>query len=50
MGGDPLRRKHPRWQGYDVDDTNEEPAQRFGTELPFELPKKCLTAHPSAIT
>ena len=28
------------WQGYDADNTNEEPPQRFGTELPFELLEK----------
>ena len=37
VDGNKSRKYIVRWQGYDADDTSEEPAPRFGTELPFEL-------------
>ena len=50
VGGNKSRKYIVRWQGYDAADTSEEPARRFGTELPFELLEKYVSAHPSAIS
>ena len=35
VGGNNSRKYVVWWQGYDADDTSEEPARRFGAELPF---------------
>ena len=50
VGSNKSRKYGIRWQRYDADDTSEEPARGFGTELPFESLEKYLIAHPSAIT
>ena len=48
VGGNKSRKYVVRWQGYDADDTTEEPARKFGTLLPMELMVKYLSKHPSA--
>ena len=42
------RKYRVQWLGCDEDDTSDEPAQRFGTELPLEILEKYLVSHPSA--
>ena len=47
IGMDKARKYIVRWQGCG-NDTSEEPAQRFGTELPFELLETYLVTNPAA--
>lgn len=37
-----------QWEGCDANDTSEEPAKRFGTELPLELLEEYFTHYPEA--